>query len=572
MGGPYEDLSGIKAARIQSVKRAHAVQLFKEGHYEQSLGYFADLETDPMEVMSLFPNLLPYDVRKQYELIRSGMPEHIPEEKAYPSLINFLVRARAALPPLAPNNAGGATPPGPSPADYTEFANVTNVAVFIDTVLLKAYSRLDDSRLASLLRLPNHVHVQEGRKVLMDKQRHHELVLLYRAKGMHREALELLAKLGTNPANGPLGGPTETIAYLKVLGRPQMQLIAEFSRWVLSSYPDDALAIFKEERVPDMRLPSDTVLQHLKQNAHQLVIPFLEHIIHNPSIQERGAEFHDELIFQYLDTVQALQKDRVDSQKKAFIPAGSEPGLLGVTRGKLLSFLEQSNFYSPGRILSKFIHSFQEETLYEERAILLSRIGKHDQALNIYAHKLHNYDMAEEYCGRHYNPDNEESRDVYLQLLNVYLHPPAGIAPMIQPAMTLLSKHHQRIDTPRALSLLPSALPIAQLQPFFEAVLRDTTRTKRNNQVVKNLLKSEKQQIHEQLIRARSRVIKVTDDRICPVCNKRLGNSVFACHPNGVVVHFMCLQTQQAQQQQAALSGSSGAGAKKGGGMMLGSM
>lgn len=27
---------------------------------------------------------------------------------------------------------------------------------------------------------------------------------------------------------------------------------------------------------------------------------------------------------------------------------------------------------------------------------------------------------------------------------------------------------------------------------------------------------------------------------MCPVCNKRLGTSVFACYPNGVVVHYAC--------------------------------
>eukprot|EP01112_Ceratiomyxa_fruticulosa_P013612 TRINITY_DN3831_c0_g1_i1.p1 TRINITY_DN3831_c0_g1~~TRINITY_DN3831_c0_g1_i1.p1 ORF type:complete len:240 (+),score=42.88 TRINITY_DN3831_c0_g1_i1:372-1091(+) len=222
--------------------------------------------------------------------------------------------------------------------------------------------------------------------------------------------------------------------------------------------------------------------------------------------------------------------------------AGSEPGLLGATRKKLLTFLEQSQYYNPERMLSRFPF----DDLYEERAVLLSRIGQHEQALSLYAHKLKNFEMAEEYCNRHYSQDKEESRDVYLALLRVYLSSPE---PMIQPAMALLSKHYQRIDTPKALSLLPPHIPIAKLHPFFEAVLRDTTKVRRNNQVVKNLLKSENLQIREQLISARSRVVKVTDDRMCPVCNRRLGSSVFACYPNGTVVHFMCLQNQQAQEK-----------------------
>jgi len=196
---------------------------------------------------------------------------------------------------------------------------------------------------------------------------------------------------------------------------------------------------------------------------------------------------------------------------------------------------------------------FPFEDLYEERAILLSRIGQHEAALNIYAHKLKRFAMAEEYCAKHYNSEKEESRDVYLSLLRVYLKPPDSQAPMIQPAMNLLNKHYQRIDTPKALDLLPPSISIKDLYPFFESVLRDITKNRRNNQVIKNLLKSENLQIREQLIKDRSHVIKITDERTCPVCTKRLGTSVFPCYVNGVVVHYMCLTNLQNQKKNAAL-------------------
>lgn len=47
-------------------------------------------------------------------------------------------------------------------------------------------------------------------------------------------------------------------------------------------------------------------------------------------------------------------------------------------------------------MLSRFLQT----DLFEERAILLSRIGQHEQALTIYAHKLHNDKLAEE-CATH---------------------------------------------------------------------------------------------------------------------------------------------------------------------------
>ena len=40
--------------------------------------------------------------------------------------------------------------------------------------------------------------------------------------------------------------------------------------------------------------------------------------------------------------------------------------------------------------------------LFEVRAILLGRLGRHDSALKLYVYELHDYDKAERYavCGR----------------------------------------------------------------------------------------------------------------------------------------------------------------------------
>ena len=56
--------------------------------------------------------------------------------------------------------------------------------------------------------------------------------------------------------------------------------------------------------------------------------------------------------------------------------------------------------------------------------MLLGRIGRHDQALHIYAHKLHDPKKAEEYCKIHYDPEDKDTRDVFISLLEIYLKPP----------------------------------------------------------------------------------------------------------------------------------------------------
>jgi hypothetical protein len=134
---------------------------------------------------------------------------------------------------------------------------------------------------------------------------------------------------------------------------------------------------------------------------------------------------------------------------------------------------------------------------------LLARIGQHEAALLIYAHKLHDEKLAEAYCAKTYDPESEECKDVYLSLLKVrltrftsgcpclltrvliqvYLKPADDGRPMVGPALALLNKHYREIDAPKALELLPPGTSLQKLYPFFEAVLRDRTEQRRGNMV-----------------------------------------------------------------------------------------
>ena len=52
---------------------------------------------------------------------------------------------------------------------------------------------------------------------------------------------------------------------------------------------------------------------------------------------------------------------------------------------------------------------------FEERALLFGRLGKHEQALAIYAHLLKDTRRAEDYCRRNYAIDREGNKDVSKQ-------------------------------------------------------------------------------------------------------------------------------------------------------------
>ena len=92
--------------------------------------------------------------------------------------------------------------------------------------------------------------------------------------------------------------------------------------------------------------------------------------------------------------------------------------------------------------------------------------------------------------------------------------------------------------------MLPQNTALEDLADYFQAILTKNTVLRRDLQIKKSLMRSQSQIVHEEFIRARSRKVQIDSDRSCGVCNKRIGNSVFACYPNNTVVHFICCKVR----------------------------
>ncbi|KAK5582711.1 hypothetical protein RB653_004296 [Dictyostelium firmibasis] len=509
-----EVIPGIKEKLIK-IKTSAAYHLFSKEQFQAAMGYFISAQVDPLKIISLYPGLLP--ARLQDKLSTPFNIRDIENNpRALPELEHYLVEFRK-------NKIEYSSPPELLNSGYT-------LQELVDTTLLKVYIKHKASLIPHFFHLKNHCHIEESENVLLEEKKLSELILFYKSKDLHRKALTLLAKSSNI-------SPNDTISYLSQLGEKHIGIILEHSKWVLQKCPEDALKIFTVDRKDP--LSPDDVIPHLKQCAPSLLRPYLEHIINDPISPNKNPEYHNQLVFEYLGSILELIKQTPNSaivREPGLIPAGKEAGELGEIRTKMIQFLENSKYYLPEKMLSRF----PSNDLYEERAILLSKIGRHEQALAIYAHKLKNFTMAEEYCDRHYNRDSEESRDVYLSLLNVYLKPTdSNSSPLLDPALKLLNKHYRSINTPKALSLLPLNTPIDQLYPFFESVIRDNTKTKRDNQIVKNLFKSENFKIKDELSQLKTGVIKITEDLTCPICNKIfLGTQAFVARPDGTALHY----------------------------------
>ena len=254
----------------------------------------------------------------------------------------------------------------------------------IDTTLLKCYLQTNDALVASLLRLKdNHCHLEEAERVLKKASKHTELVIFYNTKGLHRKALELLHKHAAKQ-DSVLHGHQRTVTYLQNLGAEHINLICEFSTWVIKSHPEDALLIFTEDVDTVESLPRSKVLDYLMQTSKELVIPYLEHLI--LVWLETNPLFHNTLILRY---------------KEDLVARFSEKELLSCQdpiRRKLMNLLRKE----PVSYTAHFIlPQFPLDCLYEERAVLLGEAARHKEALAIYVHVLGDLKAALEYADRY---------------------------------------------------------------------------------------------------------------------------------------------------------------------------
>ncbi|KAI9143816.1 hypothetical protein BKA69DRAFT_1059179 [Paraphysoderma sedebokerense] len=602
---------------------------------------------------------------------------------------------------------------------------------YVDNLLLKLYLKTSDTMVGSLLRVTNWCNVEETEKVLVEYKKYHELIDLLYGKGLHRKALELLVKFGKDIKN-PLYGYTHVISYLHRLHSTDADLILEFAGWVVKGNKEEGMKFFITDALENHILPREKVISHLSSISKRLLIQYLEFLLdevfrsyppsarssptssipchsltnhasasgtpgeitdrnENMGIADEEKSIHLLLIDCYIEEVLKELKrsgarvtpvDEEDEGTEVSVDEESEGGKsdtdnddrnsaveengdLSSTRRKLIQFLQFSQYYSPEEILKKLPH----EDLYEEQAILHSKLHRHKEALSIYIHKLRDFRSAEEYCNAHYSPTNPQTKDIYFILFRVYLeswdivHPTISTSsastqpsrskarsksrtrdkpnepsrtqksesqksksksksqkkkgtkniPVLvdygeleiedsedvvppgkgivdrkgteksndhqnqhakengkesegegnakdeqdkitednlesdatwlykwQAMVSLLTKHAEKYDTLQVLDLLPPKLPLYLLIPFFEKSFQNLMKERHEQIILKSLGKSDNFVTKDILQQFETKVTYVDDYTMCPVCTKRIGQSVFAVYPNGVVVHYGC--------------------------------
>ena len=220
-------------------------------------------------------------------------------------------------------------------------------------------------------------------------------------------------------------------------------------------------------------------------------------------MKERVADMHDELSYLLLEGVISERGDRSDEDS----PLGS------IYRSKLRGLLSWENT----QIRSERLLASLPSSFLREHALLLGRLGRHEDAIKIFYSDLGSVELALEYCDIRYERQQaqlEEAKfggDVgleapscecsYLPLVKVALNSDSdkGLAAAIQ----VLSLRRNSIDKSAALQLLPNNVSMAAVaRPFLIPALVESESQVRRLSIAEALLRSKYMRLKEKLTEA----------------------------------------------------------------------
>ncbi|KAK5661419.1 hypothetical protein OQA88_11319 [Cercophora sp. LCS_1] len=429
----------------------------------------------------------------------------------------------------------------------------------VDTTLFRSYMYSRPTLASSLFRIPNFCDPEVVNERLKEHSRFNELVDFFYGKRLHKQALELLRRFGSpdepDEAAPNLHGPQRTVMYLQGLSPDMIDVILEFSEWTLRRDPKLAMEVFLADSENAETLPRHKVVEFLGGIDTSLEIQYLEHII--MELGDMTPEFHNKLVELFIQRLKVMES------------SGEWDQLME----RLVRFLKESwNDSRQYSLLKAFdLIPKMDPRFYEAQAIVFSNMGSHKQALDVYVFKMKDYDKAEEYCNRIHktqdtqpaspsqtrrgdlsNPEDAQT-SIYHTLLSLYLTPPPEHGVNLEPALELLSRHGSRLPATSTLSLVPNSLPVTQLESYFRGRMRTANSVVNETRIVKGLRKTGLVASEALLLLGdgmpggqggKNRRVVISEERVCGVCHKRLGQSVIVVLPDNTVLHHGCLKSQ----------------------------
>ncbi|KAJ9467492.1 Vacuolar morphogenesis protein 6 [Diplonema papillatum] len=532
----------------------YGFHLFCKNQFLKAMHLFLRGNIDPRCVIKIF-GLLPSYVEQRW----TPSPEHarcIQEAQKALSEVQEKLKAIAQLKSWLKNLRQSPTQAemqdDPLKLDTTE-AGMKQASV--DTALLRALLLTSEHDVAPFLELPNRCVLEDCESFLREDSKWGDIVALYKSKRLDRKALELLKDLGEgtksrDPKARELG-INGTIAYIQKLdpaNATHRELILEYSEWVLLRAPHhQALPMFysNPKKVITPRLVYEHLRKVLPRNL-ECQAGYLAKMLEDPILKAlpecRNSSIHEALIDVYVALV------------KKYNGCGKVKDAEAI-KARLQSFLKTSERYDPESVKQQFAG----EDFYREMTIVHCKLEQHEDALRILAHKLNSFDECVAYCQNEsvakpppsaaapsaaptsaLAKGREKRQELHFILFTLLLNPDDKSPPKVEQALRLLNLYPDKVNCLKALKMLPADTKVHDVAQWIVQVLKDVSVKNRETKIYMNLCKSEHHQVAVQRVYRLREKFVIDQKTVCPVCKRKIGNSIVAYYPNGKLVHKIC--------------------------------
>ncbi|KAG9327576.1 hypothetical protein KVV02_003821 [Mortierella alpina] len=559
----------------------------------------------PQALISLFPDVLQQSELMRHVKLYRGIQEQLRHLRSLPDIINrtlsksggeqdaefgkvllanakdvfikYLQRCRKEY-----TNRKG--PPGPE-------------VVATDTALLGFWvDNNDDANLHQLLESNNACAEDICERKLWDSNKHYALSLWHKAHRNYSSTLSIWKRLllGEITDSAFQNGLQSMASLLLSLQDPA--LVEDYGWWLIQQDESIGLKIFmpgdaKRAAMFDV----DRILARCKSSISRTgLLSYLEYVViqrksespdHHKMLcllyienisryieDPNSVANHQEMIAEFtkLQEARLLQPGAASASNPlaagsngtfmAFLQSHAKADAMFSCRVKLCVFLQSSMLYDAAEVLSE-VEAIP--ALLFEKAILLARISKHKDCIEVLVKGLKDYQGAELLClnggtmkiskksskavVNDGSPPKESAAEssmrkkLFMILLQEYLIMPQDQGGMVL-TLHLLNSQSSYLDISEVIHLLPTFWSVELLQQYLLRSLRRSYHDFKEIQVVKGLSLGENLRISEELFQLyeSSGPVVITADIVCDVCGIAVADAVFMKTADSKIIHLHC--------------------------------
>eukprot|EP01017_Pseudomicrothorax_dubius_P045228 TRINITY_DN7791_c0_g2_i1.p1 TRINITY_DN7791_c0_g2~~TRINITY_DN7791_c0_g2_i1.p1 ORF type:complete len:414 (-),score=114.11 TRINITY_DN7791_c0_g2_i1:134-1375(-) len=386
------------------------------------------------------------------------------------------------------------------------------------------------------------------------KNKHGPIVARFLERfGKIRESLDVWRNLGLSPDRTIVEeAATETV---RILGSMKdTQMIFDNFRWIAQASPDVAVTLFSqplEAPAPDSFI--NGFLPTIKDNpslANFLRENYLETMVLAKGIDDE--RWHSTLGIHYIETLFRLRPANSDM---TLIVSDSHFAQIQAYLNKFRKFLRHPLTKYRGRTL---LEKISNSWLLAEEVFLYGKEGEHLSALRKLI-KHREFRMAEEYAAER---PGKLLTDLFKIYMDVYREARRKLSERpkdekLAQAMLIFSNQieellrkyatHPSLDSLVVLELIPDDWILEKdgfLMKYMLAASDNSMSLKRNAQISSTLSQMDIMEVDARLAKSKQATVRVTFDKVCDFCMKKIGEKAFLIYPNGITIHQACSISQ----------------------------